>query len=177
MLQGVIFDMDGVIIDSHPAHRKAWQAFLLSLGENVSDADLDFVLDGRKRNEILRHFLGKLSEDQIREYGDRKDQHFRKALVQVKPIPGGVELLTHLRNAGVSTAIPTPASDGRTRYTLRQLELMDKFTVVVTGNDVAVGKPDPSIYRLACQRLGRGPKTGVAVEEGLSGINVVVGAG
>ena len=56
--RGVVFDMDGVIVDSHPAHRKAWRHFLRNLGREVSERDLDFILDGRKRCDILRHFLG-----------------------------------------------------------------------------------------------------------------------
>ena len=73
MLQAIIFDMDGVLIDSHPIHRQAWQRFLLTLDQQVSDAGLDFILEGRKREDILRHFLGDdLSEVQISEYGKRK---------------------------------------------------------------------------------------------------------
>src|ERR1017187_5188212 len=53
-LQAVIFDMDGFIIDSHPAHRRAWRKFLYSMGRNVTNHELDFILDGRKRAEILR---------------------------------------------------------------------------------------------------------------------------
>lgn len=49
MLQGIIFDMDGVVIDSHPVHKLAWRRFLGSLGRQVTDEELDFVLDGRKK--------------------------------------------------------------------------------------------------------------------------------
>jgi beta-phosphoglucomutase-like phosphatase (HAD superfamily) len=73
MLRGVVFDMDGVIIDSHPAHRLAWKAFLESVGRETRDEELDFILDGYKRAEILEHFLGKLAPEQIAEYGNRKD--------------------------------------------------------------------------------------------------------
>ena len=65
MLRGIVFDMDGVIIDSHPTHRKAWQEFLGTLGRTVSEDDLDFILEGRKRQDILRHFLGELSNVEL----------------------------------------------------------------------------------------------------------------
>src|SRR5689334_1087951 len=58
MLKGVIFDMDGVLIDSHPIHKRAWRKFFETLELTVSDRELDFVLDGRKKEDILRHFLG-----------------------------------------------------------------------------------------------------------------------
>src|SRR5947208_16730478 len=99
MFKSVIFDMDGVIIDSHPAHREAWRTFLQSLNRTVSDTELDFVLDGRKRAEILRHFLGELPDEQIRELGNRKDYFFRKASLQVKLIPGVVAFLSSVRKA------------------------------------------------------------------------------
>lgn len=177
MLRGVIFDMDGVIIDSHPAHRIAWKSFLGTLGKSVSDTELDFVLDGRKRTEILRHFLGELSDDQVRRYGDRKDHFFKKASLETKLIPGAIDLLTRLRDAGIATALATSASESRTANTLGKLHLRDNFVTVVTGDDVAVGKPDPSVYKLAYQRLKTPRHSVVAIEDAVSGIHAARGAG
>jgi beta-phosphoglucomutase len=177
MLRGVIFDMDGVIIDSHPAHRMAWKSFLVTLGKSVSDTELDFVLDGRKRTEILRHFLGDLSEDQLRRYGDCKDHFFQKASLELKLIPGAIDLLTRLRDAGIATALATSASESRTANTLGKLRLRDNFVAIVTGDDVAVGKPDPSVYQLAYQRLNIPPHSVVAMEDAVSGIHAARGAG
>jgi beta-phosphoglucomutase-like phosphatase (HAD superfamily) len=53
-----IFDMDGVLFDSHPVHRIAWREPLREAGKKVSEAELDFILEGTTRDEILRHFLG-----------------------------------------------------------------------------------------------------------------------
>lgn len=177
MLQAVIFDMDGVIIDSHPAHREAWRLFLLTLGRVVSDDELDFVLDGRKRGEILRHFLGDLSEDEAQKFGNLKDEYFRKAFLQVKPLPGVVELVRQLRIAGIATAVATSGSGSRTRHTLDHLKLADEIDVVVTGDDVTLGKPDPSIYLLASERLKVKPSCSLAVEDAVSGIRAARGAG
>ena len=77
MLGGVIFDFDGVIVDSHAAHMKAWKAFLLTKGKAFSDAELSFVREGAKREEILRHFLGELTPEQIASYGAEKDKLFQ----------------------------------------------------------------------------------------------------
>ena len=76
--------MDGVIVDSHPAHRKAWRQFLRTLGREVSNTELNFILDGRKRADILRHFLGELSEAEIVDYGKRKDDFFQHSSFEVK---------------------------------------------------------------------------------------------
>jgi beta-phosphoglucomutase len=121
MLQAIIFDMDGVIIDSHPVHRQAWQKFLLTLGKNVSETDLDCILEGWRREEILRHFLGDLSPAQIVEYGNRKDQFFQQVGVPIKPVPGLCEFLDHLESQGIRKAVATSASEKRTRFTLDRL--------------------------------------------------------
>ncbi|PYX62323.1 MAG: hypothetical protein DMG73_00275, partial [Acidobacteria bacterium] len=84
-MQSVIFDMDGVIIDSHPAHRKAWKDFLQTFGKEVSESELSFILDGRKRRDILRHFLGDVSEQELVEYGKKKDGFFQQVSLEVNP--------------------------------------------------------------------------------------------
>jgi beta-phosphoglucomutase len=176
-LRGVIFDMDGVIIDSHPAHRRAWQKFLESLGRRISESDLDYILDGRKRNEILHHFFGELSEPEIVEYGSRKDEFFQQALLEVRPIPGVIDFVDHLRQRKIAMAVATSASEMRTHSTLDRLQLARHFKVIVTGNDVAEGKPNPAIYRVACQRLGVSPENALAIEDAVSGIRAARGAG
>jgi beta-phosphoglucomutase len=177
LLRGVIFDMDGVIVDSHPAHRKAWRQFLQTLGRNVTDRELDFILDGRKRRDILRHFLGQVSEAELVEYGKRKDEFFQQSAAEVTPIPGVTEFLIRLNKNGVVAAVATSASEARTRSTLERLQLRNYFSVVLTGNDVENGKPDPAIYRLACRRLNARPESVLAIEDAVSGIQAARGAG
>ena len=67
-IRAVVFDMDGVLIDSHPAHRASWREFLRSVDRNVSEDQLSFILDGHTRQEILRHFLGDLSPSELSDY-------------------------------------------------------------------------------------------------------------
>jgi beta-phosphoglucomutase len=177
LLQAVIFDMDGVIIDSHPAHRKAWRRFLHSMGREVTNHELDFILDGRKRAEILRYFLGEISEAQLEEHGKRKDDFFHDLEMEVSPIPGVVSFLDGLRKRKIATAVATSASENRARSTLARLRLTHRFQAVITGGDVAKGKPDPAIYRLACQGLNIAPQNALAIEDAVSGIRAAKGAG
>jgi beta-phosphoglucomutase len=176
-LRAVIFDMDGVIVDSHPAHRVAWRHFLRDLGREVSDQDLDFILDGRKRREILRHFLGELSENELLEHGKRKDEFFQRSGLQMKPIPGIGEFIRALKKNKILTAVATSASLARTQSTLAGLHLTDYFDATVTSNDIAEGKPDPAIYRLACERLNTSPHQAIAIEDAVSGIHAARAAG
>jgi beta-phosphoglucomutase len=169
-LRAVIFDMDGVIVDSHPAHRKAWRQFLGTLGREVSNIELDFILDGRKRGDILRHFLGELSEAEIVDYGKRKDDFFQHSSFEVKPLAGVIEFLDQLGTGGIATAVATSASESRTRSTLDRLHLTERFSIIVTGSDVVRGKPDPAIYCRACHLLNVRPENALAIEDAASGI-------
>lgn len=176
-LQAVIFDMDGVIIDSHPAHRKAWRQFLHSLGRDATNHELDFILDGRKRAEILRYFLGEISDAQLEEHGRRKDDFFHDLEMEVKPIPGVVSFLDDLQKRKIATAVATSASESRARSTLERLHLTHHFQAVITGGDVAKGKPDPAIYSLACHGLNIRPQNALAIEDAVSGIRAARAAG
>jgi len=177
MLRGIVFDMDGVIINSHPAHRKAWQEFLGTLGRSVSETDLDFILEGRKRQDILRHFLGEISTLELREYGKRKDEFFQKIAEEVAPVSGLVEFLQDLEQCGMPAGVATSASEHRTRFTLERLDLARYFQVVVTGDEVAEGKPNPAIYQLAARRLNLRAEHLLALEDAPRGVEAAVGAG
>jgi HAD superfamily hydrolase (TIGR01509 family) len=176
-LRGVIFDMDGVLVDSHGVHRDAWRQFFQTLGRDVPEAELDFILDGRKRGDILRHFLGNCPDSELEEFGRRKDCIFRQMRFSVVPVPGAVYFVRELRRSGAVLALATSASRSRAHATLLELGLLNCFAEVVTGEDVLLGKPDPSIYRLACKRVGISPERLLAVEDAVSGLRAAVGAG
>jgi len=169
--------MDGVIVDSHPAHRSAWKQFLRVIGKKVTDSELNFVMDGRKREDILVHFLGPLTETQLREYGRLKNELFWRAASEVVLVPGAFEFIERLHGAGITMAVATSASASRTHSTLSRTGLQSRFRAVVTGDEVRTGKPDPGIYRLACQRIDCSPKAAVAVEDAVSGVRAAKGAG
>jgi HAD superfamily hydrolase (TIGR01509 family) len=176
-LRGVIFDMDGVLVDSHAAHRKAWRLFFHTLGREVPEAELDFILDGRKRGDILRHFVGDCPAHELEEFGRRKDCIFRQMQLEVSPLPGVVRMVRELHGSGFAVALATSASSSRARSTLIELGLLKFFETVVTGEDVHLGKPDASIYRLACSRIKFSPECLLAVEDAISGVRSAVGAG
>jgi beta-phosphoglucomutase len=176
MIEGIVFDMDGVLIDSHPAHRHAWRKFLDTLGLSVSDEDLSFILEGRRREEILRYFLGDLPNSRLAEYGRQKDQFFEKHVDEVHLIPGVTAFLNELHSLGLKAAVATSASASRTLGTLRRLGMTEAFATVVTGDDVMVGKPDPEVYNLASQRLGMGPERLLVFEDAPCGVEAAKSA-
>jgi HAD superfamily hydrolase (TIGR01509 family) len=177
MFSGVVFDLDGVIVDSHPLHKRAWRAFLASIGKQVSESDLDFILEGRRRRDILVHFLGELSDTEIQVCGNKKDEYFRQASFEPEPVPGTLEFIRKVTKAGLRIAVATSASRQRARWTLKQLKIADCFEVVVTGDEVIQSKPDPAIYQLAAQRLSISPECLFAVEDSVCGVLSAKSAG
>ena len=177
MLKAAIFDMDGVIIDSHPVHKRAWRAFLQSVGREVSDQELEFVLDGRRRDEILNFFLGELDQRQIRDFGEQKNKFFYEIVESVGLMAGFSEFVEELERQAVKLAVATSASRTRTEYILDRFGLRRRFTVVVSGNDVPHSKPDPAIFSGACAQLGESASTAVVFEDAPSGVKGALRAG
>ncbi len=177
MLKAVIFDMDGVIINSHPVHKKAWKRFLSSVGREVSDEELDFVLEGRKREVILRHFLGDLTDEQIQAYGFRKELLFREEALGIEMTKGLPEFLDHLETYGISMAVGTSGSSSRVRYVLERLGMYSRFQAIVTGDEVPNGKPDPTIFVRAAERLHCPHSQVLVFEDAVSGVQAAKAAG
>jgi beta-phosphoglucomutase len=177
MLAGVIFDFDGVIVDSHPAHLQAWKAFLLAKDKAVSDAELSFVQEGAKREEILRHFLGDIAPAQIKLYGNEKDRLFQARASELKLVRGFLEFLAQIEAASVPSAVATSGSRRRVEQALETFNLRSRFRAVVTGDDVARGKPDPVLFLLAAHAMQVDPDRILVCEDAIAGVIAAKAAG
>jgi beta-phosphoglucomutase len=177
VLRGAVFDFDGVIVDSHPAHVRAWEKFLESMGRTVSEEQLQFLLDGRKREAILRHFMGELSEEQIAEYGHLKEQFFRNEAAHVRTIDGLLSFLDDLECERLALAIASSGGRSRIDFLLDKFGLKQRFRVVITGNEVEEGKPHPAIFVKAAQQLGVDSSQLMAFEDAPSGVIAAKAAG
>jgi len=177
MLRGMVFDFDGVIVDSHPVHTRTWKKFLESMGRKASEQDLHYVLDGRTREDIIRHFFGELDDETIREYGHRKEQMFRDEAASVQTVKGLETFLAELREAKLAMAIATSGSRSRVSFLLDRLGLTKSFSVVVTADDVPRGKPDPALFVKAAQNLNINPADLMAFEDAASGVRAARAAG
>jgi HAD superfamily hydrolase (TIGR01509 family) len=177
MLAGIIFDFDGVIVDSHPLHLQAWKGFLRSIGKDVSDADLAFVLEGAKREEILRHFLGDLTNEQINIHGAEKERRFQTLAGELKLVNGVADFLAQVDAAGLPMAVATSGSRGRAEQTLESFNLRSHFRAITTGDDVARGKPDPALFLLAARSLRVDAESVLVCEDAVSGVVAAKSAG
>lgn len=177
MLGGVIFDFDGVIADSHPVHMQTWKAFLHSKGKAVSDAELSFVREGARREEILRHFLGELTPEQVASYGAEKENLFQALGGELKLVPGLVDFLSQLEALALPSAVATSGSRMRIEHSLEIFNLRNRFRAVVTGNEVDRGKPNPALFLLAAQALQIEPNQLVVFEDAAAGVLAAKNAG
>jgi beta-phosphoglucomutase len=177
MLEGVIFDFDGVLVDSHPVHLQAWKAFLLSKGGAARDSDLSFVREGAKREEILRRFLGDLTPQQVRLYGDEKDKLFQVRAKELKLVRGLSEFLSQIEASGLPSAVASSGSRRRVEQALEMFSLRGHFRAIVTGEDVARGKPDPALFLMAARILQRAPNRLLVCEDAVAGVAAAKTAG
>lgn len=174
----VIFDMDGVLIDSYQAHFVGWSRLYeeLELPYSESEFALDF---GRTSRDILyRRFGDDLADDRIRELDERKEALFRDSLREIFPaMDGALELIDSLAAADISLAVGSSGPPENISLCLEKLGRREKFSAIVTGSDVTKGKPDPQVFQLAASRLGVIPNKCVVVEDATHGVAAANRAG
>lgn len=169
MIRGVIFDLDGVVADSHPLHEEAWRTLLSERGLG-SALDTAFLYSGRSRREILEHYLGPLSEIEIIKLGQRKDELFSSLMHRVRVQPGLPRVLDQLRAASIPCALATSAGRARTHAILDKLGITNRFLAIVTSHDVSEPKPAPEAFLEAASRMGVSPRDVVVIEDSVAGV-------
>ena len=178
MPKAVIWDMDGVIADTAPYHFKAWQEVFRKRG--VSFTEEDFRRNFGLRNDtIIRDTLGEqISQSEIDAIAREKEKTFRQVIGQnIKPLPGAVKMLKSLREHGFKMALASSAPIENIRLVTRGLGIDDYFHSIVTGRDVAEGKPSPQGFLLAAQKLGVEPKDCIVIEDAIAGVAAAKRAG
>jgi beta-phosphoglucomutase-like phosphatase (HAD superfamily) len=179
-LGAVIFDMDGVLVDSEPIYDRETTVFLAELGVAADPAFYD-TLRGLPPLEVwsrladryeLPQRLDWLAAESIR----RLDAHFG-SLGPLDPVAGAGELVAELAAAGVPLAVASSSVASRVAAVLDALGLARWFPVTVSGDEVAHGKPAPDIFLEAASRLGVDPAGCVVVEDSFNGVTAALAAG
>jgi beta-phosphoglucomutase family hydrolase len=177
--RAVIFDMDGVLIDSGAHHRAAWRAMLDELGVAPAEPDSWRLTIGRPSVEAVPLLLGRaMSSAEAQRLAARKQEHYRR-LAAAGPalVPGVAEFVADLAARRVPRAVATSASRHDADGLLTRVGLRDRFEIVVTAEDVRRGKPDPEVYRLAASRLGVAPEHCLVFEDAVVGVQAARSAG
>jgi beta-phosphoglucomutase len=177
---GIIFDMDGVVLDSMPAHLLTWQRALAPLGVELTAADL-YPLEGvpteLTAQKLTEKLLGQAcSREEAERLAVAKRRYFRQ-IFEPGLVPGMGPLLCDLRGRGYRLGLVTGSARSVVDESLAPTGVADLFDAVVTGDQVARGKPDPEPYRTAAERLGLPPAQCLAVENAPLGIQSARAAG
>ncbi len=184
MLQAIIFDFDGVIVDSEPLHFKATQSVLSPLGVSIDSRTYLHECTGNPDLENFRRICAKfqlsLEESYIHSLVQAKTGHYRELLkTQVQACPGVIPLI---KNA--AHHYPLAICSGSYKNEISQLltlidseDLTQYFKHLVTIEDVSAGKPDPAGYRLAANHLNALPEFCLAIEDSPAGIIAAKAAG
>ena len=174
----VVFDLDGVLVDSYEAHRWSWERLAAETGVRFADEDFVASFGQTSREVIARHWHAEVGSARNRELDDRKEALYRERLRAAFPaVDGARELIDALRAEGVSLAVGSSAPPENVELSLELLGRRDAFAVVVTGRDVERGKPDPAIYLTCSARLGVPPARCVVIEDAPVGVAAARAAG
>jgi beta-phosphoglucomutase len=174
----VIFDVDGVLVDSYQAHFLSWRQLFGEMGIDYSEKEFAAGF-GRTSREILRDkFWDRISEEQIRQFDERKENFYRDAFRECfVAVDGAVELVNDLSADGFMLAVGSSGPTANVDLALELLGIHSRFTVKVTGADVTRGKPDPQMFQLAAERLGAPPSLCAVIEDAVHGITAANRAG
>jgi beta-phosphoglucomutase family hydrolase len=170
MIEAVLWDLDGVLVDTALLHYEAWRQFLNELGRSLSEEEFRRTF-GLRNDLILREILGDVPAEDLRRLSERKEALFRQhAAGQITPLPGAVELVRRSRERGRRTALVTSTPRANIDFVLEQVGLTGAFDTIVTAEDVSRGKPDPEGFLLAARRLGVPPERCLVIEDAPGGI-------
>jgi beta-phosphoglucomutase len=174
----LILDMDGVIIDSNPWHRRVWAQYNRRFGIETNEA-MQQRMYGKRNDDIIRDFLGaQLTDEEVRAHGAAKERLYRETIgpvVNEALVPGVREFLARHRHQPIGVA--TNAEPANVEFVLHEAGLWEYFRVVVDGHQVPNPKPHPDIYLKAAERLGATPSDCVVFEDSFTGIDAAHAAG
>lgn len=175
----VIFDMDGVLVDSYEAHYQSWARVADQQGRTIT-RDQFAQTFGRTSREVIAQLWsdGQYTADEIMALDQAKEALYRDILRADFPAMEGVgRLLDRLDAAGIRMAVGSSGPAENVATTIQLLTGGHRLRQFVTGDDVTRGKPDPQVFLLASERLGVPPPRCVVVEDAPAGIAAAHAAG
>ncbi len=172
----LVFDLDGVIVDSMPMHTKAWRVYLRRCGVSCEDIER---MHGRRNDDIVLDFMGAhLTPAEVFAHGAAKEQLFREMItaeLQSLLVPGIAEFIQRYRSAPL--AVASNAEPANIDFTLDGAHLREYFKVIVNGMQVKNPKPFPDVYLKAADELGVAPENCIVFEDSPTGVQAARAAG
>jgi HAD superfamily hydrolase (TIGR01509 family) len=173
----VVFDLDGVLVDSEPTHERANAEYLAGFGTTL-DPWLSEAMMGRRVRDLTDAVAPLVGLPPEETFAGRERVFWRLLEAgELRPMPGVRRSLDRLAAAGLPLAVASSGTRAYVEHALDRLRLRHAFAAVVSGEEVANGKPDPEIYLQAAERLGAEPAACMAVEDAPHGIAAARAAG
>lgn len=177
-IKGIIFDMDGVIVDNHKYHFEAWMAFSKKYKFELTPEIYRDKFNGKTNADLFQMIFGKLTLQQMVDLATEKEGMYRSLyLNEMLPHKGLIDFLGHLKKERFRIALGTSAPTENVDFVLDHLSLRHYFDVIVDGTQVDKGKPDPQVYQLCSFGLGFEPKQCVVFEDSIAGLESAHRAG
>lgn len=174
---GVIFDMDGVLIDSYRAHFLSWRKMLRNHGLDITEEQFAATF-GRTNPDIFARLYPSVKQEQYPALAEEKEATFREIISGDFPeMEGASELIAALHEAGAALAIGSSGPPENVEAVLNALPGGAHFTATTNGNEIARGKPDPEVFLKAAHKLGLPPERCVVVEDAPAGVTAGKAAG
>lgn len=169
--KGVIFDMDGTLLESTEADYRAWEKVF-----NNYNHDLPFEkyapMLGVKSADVIRNEIGFRDEQDVKRILKEKFDYFVEYVNEnpIKPVFAAETFLKSLAQYPVRVALATSSRKEKMQMVLKRLNFLRYFEAIVTGDEVSNGKPAPDIFLLAAKRLGLHPEECMVIEDGPIGV-------
>lgn len=174
---GVIFDMDGVLVDSYSAHLESWRRLAAELRQNLTDEQIGATF-GRTSRDIIRMMFGVEDAEAIHKLDARKEAIYRDLVRgQVPVMPGAAEFVRSCHSAGIRLAVGSSGPAENVRLVCDELGVSRLFDGVVTGDEISRGKPDPEVFLTAALRIGLEAQRCVVIEDAPVGVEAARRAG
>lgn len=177
MAEAVIFDLDGIIVNTVPIHFAAWKKMFNEYGRDFSFEDYKNKVDGIPRMDGVRAVLDDLSEEELKAAADKKQDYFRRELDSGKiPIyDSTIKLIKKLKEEKIPAA--AISSSKNCTYILKKIGIYGLMDTVVDGSRQLKGKPDPEIFLTAASELEIPPQKCLVFEDALLGVQSARRAG
>ena len=178
MIEGLIFDMDGTMVDNMMVHHEAWQRKLASLGIEMSMAEVKEHIHGVNEEILERLFGNRFTPEERKRIAWEKELEYREIFADRLQLINGLDLfLAETHQAGMAMAIGTAAPPENVDFVLDRLNLRSYFTGIIHARHVSKGKPDPETFVMAAQTIGIPVRNCLVFEDSLAGAQTAKNAG